>query len=130
MRLAISGLILSGALLFAGGMTAQEAAFPRIVQHAHAEYPPDAVRAQIQGDVMVKFTTDGRSVLSAEATSGPTVLQGVCVDNVKTWKFGKSTPGTFQAIFRFKILAPDHPAEDMFPGLPNLIEVVAVAPAQ
>jgi hypothetical protein len=125
MRTLLSALILSAALTFAGSATAQEAAFPRIVEHAHATYPVAAVDAQVQGDVIVKFTTDGRAVVSAEATSGPEPLQSVCVDNVKTWKFGRHTPGTFQAIFRFKILTPDHPIEDMFPGLPNVIEVVA-----
>lgn len=125
MRTLISALVLSAALIFAGIVTAQEAAFPRIVEHAHATYPAAALDAQVQGDVIVKFTTDGRAVVSAEATSGPEALQSACVDNVKTWKFGRHTPGTFQAIFRFKILAADHPTEDMFPGLPNVVEVVA-----
>jgi hypothetical protein len=124
MRLAI--FVLTVALALAGNATTQEAAFPRIVEHAHAVYPAIAMTAHIQGDVMVKFTTDGRSVVSAEAASGPDLLQKACVDNVKTWKFAHHTPGTFQAIFRFKLL--DQGFEDIFPGPPNLIEIIAVPP--
>lgn len=126
MRLAILFLSAAMALALAGNVTAQEAAFPRIVEHAHASYPAIAMSANVQGDVMVKFTTDGRVVVSAEAASGPQLLQQASVDNVKTWKFAHHAPGTFQAIFRFKILGPDHPAEDIFPGLPNLIEVISL----
>lgn len=126
MRRVISALVFIAALMFAG-IAAAQGTFPRIVQHEHVTYPPLALGAQVQGDVLVKFTTNGQSVVSAEATSGPQPLQQVCLDNVKTWKFSRHTPGTFQAIFRFKILGPDHPSEDMFPGLPNLIEVVSVA---
>lgn len=115
-------------MIFAGNAAAQ-GSFPRIVQHSHITYPAAALDAKVQGDVMVKFTTDGVSVVSAQATSGPAELQDACLDNVKGWKFGKHTPGTFQAIFRFKILGSDHPSEDVFPGLPNLIEVVAAPPA-
>lgn len=125
MRLAIFVLTVAMALALAGNASAQEAAFPRIVEHAHVMYPQIAMTANVQGDVMVKFTTDGRVVVSAEAASGPQLLQQACVDNVKTWKFAHHAPGTFQAIFRFKILGPDHPAEDIFPGLPNLIEVIS-----
>lgn len=127
MRHVIPALILGAVLTFAGNAAAQ-GPFPRIVQHEHATYPSAALSAQVQGDVIVKFTTNGQSVVSAEATSGPQPLQETCVDNVKTWKFSRHTPGSFQAIFRFKILAPDHPVEDIFPGLPNLIEVIAVPP--
>ncbi|HEY6465593.1 MAG TPA: hypothetical protein VIY69_06355 [Candidatus Acidoferrales bacterium] len=127
MRLLISALILGATLTFAGN-TAAQGAFPRIVQHEHATYPAVALGAQVQGDVIVKFTTNGQSVVSSEITSGPQPLQQACLDNVKTWKFSRHTPGTFQAIFRFKILGPDHPFEDVFPSLPNLIEIVALPP--
>jgi len=127
MRHFISVLVLAGVLAFAGSAAAQ-GAFPRIVQHDHMTYPAIALGAQVQGDVLVKFTTDGRGVVSAEATSGPQPLQQVCVDNVKTWKFGRHTPGTFQAIFRFKILGSDHLFEEVFPSLPNLIEIVGLPP--
>jgi hypothetical protein len=127
MRHLISVLILSAVLALAGNAAAQ-GAFPRIVEHEHATYPAVALGAQVQGDVIVKFTTDGRAVVSAEVTSGPQPLQQACVDNVKTWKFGRHAPGTFQAIFRFKILGPDHPFEDVFPSLPNLIEIVSLRP--
>lgn len=128
MRHVISALVLIAALTFAGNAAAQ-GAFPRIVQHEHVTYPPAALGAQVQGDVLVKFTTNGQSVVTAEITSGPQPLQQTCLDNVKTWKFSRHTPGTFQAIFRFKILGPDHPSEDMFPSLPNMIEVVSVPAA-
>jgi hypothetical protein len=128
MRHFISVFVLGGVLTFAASAKAQ-GAFPRIVQHEHATYPAAALSAQVQGDVIVKFTTNGQSVVSVDATSGPQPLQQACIDNVKTWKFSRHTPGTFQAIFRFKILAPDHPVEDVFPGLPNLIEIIALPPS-
>jgi hypothetical protein len=131
MRLAIA-IIVCGVLLVAAESVvgqAPAAAFPRIVEHAHAAYPAAALDAQVQGDVMVKFTTDGRVVVTAEAASGPAELQQTCVDNVKTWKFAHHTPGTFQAIFRFRILVPGHAFEDVFPGPPNFVEVIAAPSA-
>jgi hypothetical protein len=129
MRRMISALILSAVLILAASANAQESAFPRIVQHSHATYPPAALSAGVQGDVIVKFTTDGRAVTFAQATSGPAPLQDAAVSNVKTWSFGRHTAGSFTAIFRFKILGPDHATEDIFPGLPNLIEVVGLTSA-
>jgi hypothetical protein len=129
MRKAILVAMLGVALGAAGNAMGQAPAFPRIVEHAHATYPAAALDAQVQGDVMVKFTTDGRVVVSAEAASGPAELQQACVDNVKTWKFAHHAPGTFQAIFRFKILAPGHAFEDVFPGPPNFVEVIGAPSA-
>lgn len=129
MRRAIRALMLSAALIFAANATAQQAAFPRIVEHAHATYPAAALSAGVQGDVIVKLTTDGHAVVSAQATSGPAQLQDACVANLKTWKFTRHAAGAFQAICRFKILGPDHAIEDVFPGPANMVEIVALPTA-
>lgn len=128
MRFRIPFAILALVLVAAPGSFAQASsdAIPRIVEHAKAIYPAIAKTAHIQGDVIVKFTTNGRAVLTAEASSGPDLLQQVSIDNVKTWKFAAHTAGTFQVIFRYKLL--DAGDEEMFPGPRNVVEIVAVAP--
>lgn len=98
---------------------------PRIVEHAKVIYPAIAKTSHVQGDVIIKFTTNGRAVLTADARSGPDLLQQPSVDNVKTWKFVAHTAGTFQVIFRYKLLDFGG-EEEIFPGLRNVVEIVAV----
>ena len=50
------------------------------------KYPPLARVAHIQGDVVVSFrqTPEGRTV-DVTPLSGPVMLQGIAVENVKAW---------------------------------------------
>src|ERR1700751_3054628 len=51
------------------------------------KYPPIARLAHVQGDVVVSFrqTPEGRTV-DARPLSGPVLLQGIAVENVKAWQ--------------------------------------------
>jgi len=61
------------------------------------KYPPIAKAAHVQGDVVVSFrqTSDG-STADVKAISGPAMLQGVAVENVKAWHFPATAETTEQ----------------------------------
>jgi hypothetical protein len=61
-----------------------------------------ARQARIQGEVRVRFTTDGESVISADAETGHDLLRKAAEQNVRTWKFAPHEPGTFIVTFRYK----------------------------
>ena len=100
---------------------------PKVVQHDEPQYPLLARTANIQGDVVVKFSTDGQSVQQAEAQSGPPLLQKVSVDNVRTWKFAAHTPGTFHVTFRYKIQSGSGYVSFLEPA--DIVQVVVDPPA-
>src|SRR5882757_1109520 len=52
------------------------------------KYPPIARAAHVQGDVVVSFrqTPEGRTA-DVELISGPPMLRGIAVENVKAWHF-------------------------------------------
>ena len=60
------------------------------------------------GDVRVRFVTDGESVTDAIVDSGHPLLRPAAQENVRTWKFASHTPGTFYVTFRYK-LPPEVP---------------------
>jgi Gram-negative bacterial TonB protein C-terminal len=97
---------------------------PKLISHADAEYPSIARTAHIMGDVVVKITTDGQSVVDAQAESGPTLLQRASIDNAKTWKFAPHTPGTFHVTYRFELTPGD--VLTSFPDSPSVVEVRAL----
>jgi len=74
------------------------------------KYPPIARAANVQGDVIVSFrqTPDG-STVDVTPISGPAMLQGVAVENVKAWHF--ATPEEpagqpYKAVFHFQLNPP------------------------
>src|ERR1700677_5327973 len=77
---------------------------PQATVQTNPTYPPIAVTAHIQGDVRVKVTTDGTSVVNAEVESGPPLLQFNTLKGVRTWKFASHTPASFYLMFRFKLM--------------------------
>jgi hypothetical protein len=98
---------------------------PKLVSHADAVYPAIAHLAHVQGDVVVKITTDGESVSDAVAESGPPLLRRAAEDNARTWKFAPHSPGTFHVSFRYKISSSDVAAS--FPDSPGNVDVEVVA---
>lgn len=102
------------------------AILPKVVQHAEPVYPPLARQARIGGEVLVKITTDGESVRDAEAQTGPGLLRKAAEDNVRTWKFAAHTPGTFQVIFRYKLLAGNADVE--FLESPGIVKIETSLP--
>jgi hypothetical protein len=99
------------------------ASLPRLVSHADAQYPPIAKTAHVMGDVVVKITTDGESVVESKAESGPPLLLKAAEDNAKTWKFAPHTPGTFHVTYRFKFM--DGNVATSFPNSDSVVEVAA-----
>ncbi len=80
------------------------------------KYPPIARAAHVQGDVIVSFrrTPDGGTV-DVRPISGPAMLQGVAVENVKAWHF--ATPAepagqAYKAVFHFQLNPPDDRFDD------------------
>ncbi|HEV2205861.1 MAG TPA: hypothetical protein VGR36_04945 [Candidatus Acidoferrales bacterium] len=119
--------LLSASLLFSLGTGAQgSVGLPRVVQHAAPIYPEIARTAHIEGEVVVKFTTDGKSVQEAAAESGPLLLRRTAEDNVRTWKFDGDRSGTFSVTFLFKIMSDA--VEVRFLQSPGIVEIEAPPP--
>src|SRR5258708_6049826 len=115
--------VLSVLLAAGAAAAAQESSeiLPRVVQHAEPMYPPLARQTRIQGEVLVKITTDGESVLNAEAEKGHPLLRTAAEDNAKTWKFVAHPPGTFHVTFRYKLLSDNVDVE--FLELPAIVQI-------
>ncbi|MGC2280226.1 MAG: hypothetical protein WA603_09430 [Candidatus Acidiferrales bacterium] len=82
--------------------------------------------AHIQGEVRVKFTTNGESVIEAQAETGPPLLHRAAEDNVRTWKFAPHTAGTFHVTFRYKIISKDVDISVL--DTPDVVQLSAPAP--
>jgi len=90
------------------------------------KYPPIARTARVQGDVIVSFreTPDGGTG-DVTPISGPAMLQGVAVENVKAWHFAppaEPAARVYKAVFHFQLNPPD----DGFDGLIESILVSSV----
>ena len=75
------------------------------------KYPPIARAARVQGDVIISFrqAPDG-STVDVTSISGPAMLQGIAIENVKAWHFAPPSEPTgqvFKAIFHFQLIPPD-----------------------
>jgi TonB family protein len=74
------------------------------------KYPPIARAAHVQGDVVVSFrVTAGGSTTDVSAVSGPVMLRGIAIDNVKAWYFNEPVPNGGQlrkATFHFALEPP------------------------
>lgn len=128
MRILSGILVLSVLLASMPGVVAQEVpnVLPKVIQHSEPIYPPLARQTRIQGEVRVKVTTDGESVLAAEAEAGHPLLRGAAEDNVKSWKFVAHTPGTFHVTFRYKLLSGNVDVE--FLESPAIVAIEAAPP--
>jgi TonB family protein len=83
------------------------------------KYPPIARAAGVQGDVIVSFrqTPDG-STVDVMPISGPAMLQGVAVENVKAWHFAppaEPAGQVYKAVFHFRLNPPDDGFDDNQP---------------
>src|SRR5579864_5108463 len=132
MRVLLTGVALSFFLFplprLSAGTDAQGSPepLPRVVAHADPVYPQIARTAHITGDVVVRISTDGHSVVDAVAESGPPLLRNAAQDNAKTWKFAPHAPGIFRVTYRFTIAASDVATSFLNP--PNTIDVIAPPP--
>jgi hypothetical protein len=83
------------------------------------QYPPIARAARVQGDVVsFRETPDGDTV-DVTPISGPAMLQGVAVENVKAWHFApaaKSAGQVYKAVFHFQLNPPEDGFDDNQPS--------------
>lgn len=99
---------------------------PEVVEHSQVIYPQLARQARIQGDVRVRFTTNGESVKEAETVSGNPLLAKATEENVRTWRFIPHTPATFYATFCYKLMTAD--VDVRFLKSPAIVEIEASPP--
>jgi TonB family protein len=74
------------------------------------KYPPIARVAHVQGDVVISFrVTTGGNTTDVSVVSGPVLLQGIAIDNVKAWHFNEPLPNSGRlrkATFHFALEPP------------------------
>ena len=128
MRHARSTLMLSALLAAMPSALAQQSTevLPKVVQHSEPVYPPLARQTRIQGEVLVKVTTDGESVRDVQAETGHALLRKAAEDNARTWKFVAHTPGTFHVTFRYKLSSGNTDVE--FLESPAIVKIEASPP--
>jgi TonB family protein len=90
------------------------------------KYPPIARAAKVQGDVVVSFrqTSEGRTV-DVNPISGPAMLQGVAVENVKAWRFepkAELAEQAYKVTFHFRLDPPDDGYDDSQPVTKALLD--------
>ncbi len=66
-------------------------------------YPPLLRTAQVEGEVDLRVTTDGSSVVSVTAEYGNLLLVRAAQDNVRTWKFETHEPTSFSTVFSYHL---------------------------
>jgi TonB family protein len=104
------------AALFATCFRASQAQVPVPEVLPELKYPPIARAARVQGDVVVSFrlTSEGRAT-DVMPVSGPAMLQGVAVENVKAWRFkskGELSQQAYKVTFHFRLDPPDDGYDD------------------
>ena len=67
---------------------------PKLLKAVNPEYPADAMRKYVTGDVRVEATVNAKGkVREAKAMFGPAVLQAAAVDAVKQYEYAPATQG-------------------------------------
>jgi hypothetical protein len=123
-------------------MSVAQQAKPVIPTIASASVPlyPRVIRAtRIQGDVVLRVSTDGQRVSAAEVESGPPMLAKAAKDNVTTWQFESHTPTSFEVTFHYKLLLPtkcdsecncdSEEKESVLLRLPTTVDLTAKVPS-
>jgi TonB family protein len=73
---------------------AAEAIAPKLLKAVNPEYPVDAMRKYVTGDVRVEATVDAKGkVREAKAMFGPAALQEAAVEAVKQYEYAPATRG-------------------------------------
>src|ERR1700733_12142599 len=107
------------AALFATCFRVSQAQVPVPEALPELKYPPIARAAKVQGDVVVSFrlTSEGRTA-DVMPVSGPAMLQGVAVENVKAWRFNPKgelaqlAQQAYKVTFHFRLDPPDDGYDD------------------
>jgi hypothetical protein len=105
----LRGRWLAGILVVcAGASLAQVAQSPQklpVVKSGDMPFYPPLLRiAQVEGEVDLRVTTDGSSVVSVTSEYGNLLLAKAAQDNVKTWKFEQHDPTVFSTVFSYHLV--------------------------
>jgi TonB family protein len=83
---------------------------PRLLKTVQPQYPKDALKAHIQGKVVIEATTDTQGqVVDAVVIEGPQELRAAALDAVKQWQYepilidGKPRPLRFTVVVKFNL---------------------------
>jgi hypothetical protein len=106
---------------------------PILQESALPVYPPIGRAARITGKVVVAVTVSGGKVTGTEVKSGPRLLEGCTVTNLKTWRFADNVNGTFPVTYTYAISGdetdnPTNPRVEMLPSLDVNITARPVKP--
>lgn len=90
------------------------------------KYPPIARAAHVQGDVIVSFrqTPEGRTA-DVTPVSGPAMLQGIAVENVKAWHLeprAELAGQAYKVTFHFQLNPPNDGYDDSQPSTKAVID--------
>jgi hypothetical protein len=104
-------------LLVGWSVVAQQSsvALPMVASAQVPLYPPVARRANVEGVVHLKITTDGHRVVSTQVEDGHKLLAAAAEENARTWQFSLHEPTTFTVTYSYKLLTrwkgdPNNPA--------------------
>ena len=81
----------------------QTSHYPVVTRGETPLYPLLARQARIQGEVQLRVTTDGSRAVSVIVESGQPMLAKAAQDSVKTWRFVKDKPTSFESHFSYKL---------------------------
>ena len=83
---------------------------PRLTLHVPPVYPPEAIRVQVEGDVILEAVTDAAgNVTDVALISGHPLLRKAAIAAVKKWKYeaymkkGKAVPAMFTVTVAFRL---------------------------
>jgi TonB family protein len=90
---------------------------PKLIKSVPLQYPPEAKKLNVQGNVSIEATTDTDGhVIEAVATSGPKELIPAALENIKQWQYepyiieGKARKIKFTVVFNFNLDGDKKPA--------------------
>ncbi len=83
---------------------------PRLIKSPNPEYPEEALKANVQGNVIIEAVTDiYGQVVSAKAIEGPEMLMSAAVEAIKKWRYepymmdGVPRPVKFKVAVKFSL---------------------------
>jgi TonB family protein len=111
-----------------------ETASPKPIERANPEYPRTALRAGIEGSVLVEFSVDGRGRVVAPRVIDAIpigVFEGAALEAVSKWRYealGAETSNLKVRLTFRKEAAPSFAARVAVPGTPGQIRDAAWTP--
>src|SRR6187431_644313 len=85
----------------------RRAMLPTVIAADVPQYPREAAKAGMSGDVSISVTTDGHKVVSVRLLKpqpGASTLGETAVRNVRSWRFAAHEAMTFDTTFRYQIV--------------------------